>query len=102
MPNTLPNCPHADVRHLPAGNLYSGSESIITTINSEDQGYAYKALRSHLQSYDHSQGYRGPEAKVDISDPKTREQNISNALQEALIATDMPGGRRLRSLADGS
>ena len=69
---------------------YTRGLNVYTTINSEDQGYAYKALRSHLQSYDHSQGYRGPEAKVDISDPKTREQNISNALQEALIATDMP------------
>lgn len=69
---------------------YSRGLNVYTTINSEDQGYAYKALRSHVQSYDRSQGYRGPEAKVDISDPHTRDQNIKNALQEALIATDMP------------
>ncbi len=69
---------------------YTRGLNVYTTINSEDQGYAYRALRSHLQQYDRSQGYRGPEAKVDISNPQTREQNIKNALQEALIATDMP------------
>ena len=46
---------------------YTRGLNVYTTINSEDQGYAYKALRSHLQSYDHSQGYRGPEAKKSIS-----------------------------------
>ena len=42
---------------------YTRGLNVYTTINSEDQGYAYKALRSHLQSYDHSQGYRGPDQK---------------------------------------
>ena len=69
---------------------YTRGLNVYTTINSEDQNFAYRAVRSHVQAYDRSQGYRGPEAVVDISNPATREQNIKNALQEALIATDMP------------
>lgn len=69
---------------------YTRGLNVYTTINSEDQNYAYQSLRSHVQSYDRSQGYRGPENKVDLSDPATAQQNINNALQEALIASDMP------------
>ncbi len=69
---------------------YTRGLNVYTTINSEDQGYAYKAVRTHVQSYDRSQGFRGPETVVDISNPKTRNQNIQNAIQEALTATDMP------------
>lgn len=31
---------------------YTRGLNVYTTINSEDQGYAYRALRSHLQQYD--------------------------------------------------
>lgn len=81
---------------------YTRGLNVYTTINSEDQGYAYKALRSHLQSYDHSQGYRGPEAKVDISDPQdTRTKHFQRA-SGSFDCHRYAGGCRLRSLADGS
>lgn len=69
---------------------YTRGLNVYTTINSEDQNYAYRSLRSHVQSYDRSRGYRGPEDQVDLSDPTTEQQNIRNALREALIASDMP------------
>ncbi len=71
---------------------YTRGLNVYTTITSEDQGYAYQALRSNIQRYDRANGYRGPEAKVDISNPKTKEENIKNALQEALVASDMQVG----------
>ncbi|MCD8339906.1 MAG: PBP1A family penicillin-binding protein [Burkholderiales bacterium] len=69
---------------------YTRGLNVYTTINSTDQNYAYQSLRSNVQKYDRGQGYRGPEANIDISDPKTRKDNIKNALQEALYASDMP------------
>ena len=45
---------------------YTRGLNVYTTINSEDQNYAYQSLRSHVQAYDRSRGYRGPEDKVDI------------------------------------
>ena len=69
---------------------YTRGLNVYTTINSEDQNYAYQSLRSHVQAYDRSRGYRGPEDKVDLSNPATAQQNINNALQEALVAADMP------------
>lgn len=80
---------------------YTRGLNVYTTINSEDQGYAYRALRSHLQQYDRSQGYRGPEAKVDISNPQTREQNIKTPCRKHLIATDMPADGRALRFSDG-
>jgi penicillin-binding protein 1A len=71
---------------------YSRGLNVYTTIVSDDQRYAYQALRSQIQTYDRNQGYRGPEASCDISNPKTADQNIKNALNEALEATDMPAG----------
>ncbi len=69
---------------------YTRGLNVYTTINSEDQNYAYQALRSHIQKYDRSQGYRGPEDNIDISNAATAQQNIKNALDEALVASDMP------------
>ncbi len=69
---------------------YTRGLNVYTTINSEDQNYAYQSLRSHVQAYDRSRGYRGPEDKGDLSNPATAQQNINNALQEALVAADMP------------
>ncbi len=69
---------------------YTRGLNVYTTINSEDQNYAYQSLRSHVQAYDRSRGYRGPEDKVDLSNAATAQQNINNALQEALVAADMP------------
>lgn len=69
---------------------YSRGLNVYTTINSEDQAYAYRTLRTHVQRYDRKQGYRGPEAQIDISNPDTRDAVIKEALDEALVATDMP------------
>ncbi len=71
---------------------YTRGLNVYTTIDSKDQGFAYQSVRNHVQKFDRSRGYRGPEAFVDISDPATREQNIKNALDDAIVATDMPAG----------
>lgn len=76
---------------------YTRGLNVYTTIDSSDQNFAYQAVRNQIQDYDKKQGYRGPEDQVDISDPKSRDQQIKNALHEALVASEMPAAVVLRS-----
>ena len=54
---------------------------IYTTIRKADQEAAYEAVRRGLVSYDRSQGYRGPEAFVELAANAT-EDDIEEALAE--------------------
>ena len=48
-------------------DIYTDGIRIITTLDSQRQQYAVKALRDGLHSYDERHGYRGPLKQVDIS-----------------------------------
>jgi penicillin-binding protein 1A len=60
---------------------YNQGLKVITTIRKADQDAAYAALRKTVMEYDRRQGYRGPEAFVDLKDI-TSEQD--EALDELL------------------
>ncbi len=49
-------------------DLYTAGIRIITTLDSERQSNAVKALRDGLHDYDERHGYRGPLDKLDISE----------------------------------
>lgn len=62
-------------------DVYTRGFRVYTTIRQADQEAAYSALRKALLEYDRRQGYRGPEAYVQLSqDPSDDE--IEDALAE--------------------
>lgn len=59
---------------------YSDGYRVITTIDSELQSDADRAVRNGLQSYDWRHGYRGPEANIGHSDRWTATLNSTPAI----------------------
>lgn len=60
-------------------DVYTRGFRVYTTINSKDQENAVEALRSGLLQYDQRQGYRGPEAYVELP-PKASEEQLDEVL----------------------
>ena len=60
---------------------YSKGFRVYTTIRKADQEAAYEAVRRGVLAYDRAQGYRGPEAFVELS-PKAGEEEYEDALSE--------------------
>jgi len=67
---------------------YTKGFRVYTTIRQVDQEVAYAAARRGLMNYDRSQGYRGPEAFVELAAGAT-EDDYDEALAEHLDADDL-------------
>jgi penicillin-binding protein 1A len=67
---------------------YSKGFRVYTTIRKADQEAAYQAVRRGLLSYDRSQGYRGPEAYVELA-PDAAEDDFDEALAEHADVDDL-------------
>src|SRR5881394_1342779 len=60
---------------------YTKGFRVYTTIRKADQETAYEAVRRGLMAYDRSQGYRGPEAFVELA-ANASEDDIEEALAD--------------------
>ena len=67
---------------------YSKGFRVYTTVRKADQEAAYEAVRRGLLSYDRSQGYRGPEAFVELA-ANAAEDDIEEALAEHSDVDDL-------------
>jgi penicillin-binding protein 1A len=67
---------------------YTKGFRVYTTIRKIDQEAAYEAVRRGLLNYDRSQGYRGPEAFVELA-PNAGEDDFDDALAEHADADDL-------------
>jgi penicillin-binding protein 1A len=64
---------------------YTRGINVYTTLVSSEQQAAYDGLRTQVLDYDRRYGYRGPEAFLQlVDDPAKREQQIEDALVEAI------------------
>ena len=62
---------------------YTRGLNVYTTVQSNEQMAAYKALRQGIMDFERRQIYRGPEKFVDLpSDPKKMEDAIDDALED--------------------
>lgn len=62
---------------------YTRGLNVFTTVKSNEQEAAYKALRKGIMDYEKRQIYRGPERFVDLpNDPKELEDALDDALAE--------------------
>jgi penicillin-binding protein 1A len=61
--------------------VYAKGFRVYTTIRKADQEAAYEAVRRGLLDYDRRQGYRGPEAFVQLS-PQAADEELEDALAE--------------------
>ena len=62
---------------------YTRGLNVFTTLKSDDQVSAYKALRKGIMDFERRQIYRGPEKFIDIpTNPKLAEDAIDDALTE--------------------
>ena len=71
-----------------AGDAYTKGFRVYTTIRKADQEAAYEAVRRGLTSYDRSQGYRGPEAFVQLA-ANSAEDDHEEALAEYSDVDDL-------------
>ena len=70
--------------------IYSRGLNVYTTLVSSEQQAAYADVRAQVIEYDHRHGYRGPENLIELDpDPKAREQQIDDALLEAIDSPDL-------------
>lgn len=67
---------------------YTKGFRVYTTIRKADQEAAYEAVRRGLLAYDRSQGYRGPEAFVELA-ANASEDDIEDALADHPDADDL-------------
>ncbi|HTP60994.1 MAG TPA: penicillin-binding protein 1A [Burkholderiales bacterium] len=67
---------------------YTKGFRVYTTIRKADQEAAYDAVRRGLIAYDRSQGYRGPEAFVDLA-ANASEDDIEEALSDYADVDDL-------------
>jgi penicillin-binding protein 1A len=64
-------------------DVYTRGLNVITTVRSEGQNVAYRALRKGIMDFERRQIYRGPERFVDLpANPKELEDAIDDALVE--------------------
>jgi penicillin-binding protein 1A len=69
---------------------YTRGLNVYTTLVSNEQQAAYNALRVQVLEYDRRYGYRGPESFIELEDdPHAREQQIEDALLEAIDSPDL-------------
>ena len=69
---------------------YTRGLNVYTTLVGAEQQAAQNALRAQVLQYDRRYGYRGPEAFVELDrDPRAREQQIEDALLEAIDSPDL-------------
>lgn len=69
---------------------YTRGLNVHTTLVSAEQQRAYAALRAQVLDYDRRQGYRGPEAFIELpADPARRDQRIEDALIEAIDSPNL-------------
>ena len=69
---------------------YTRGLNVHTTLISHEQQAAYNALRQQVLDYDRRNGYRGPEAFIELrGDPVQREQAIEDALAEAIDSPNL-------------
>lgn len=62
---------------------YTRGLNVYTTIQSQEQAAAYRALRQGLMDFERRQIYRGPEKFIDLpSDPKKLDDAIDDALDD--------------------
>ncbi|MEM1228954.1 MAG: PBP1A family penicillin-binding protein [Pseudomonadota bacterium] len=70
-------------------DLYTGGYSVYTTIRSDKQVAATRALRDGLEAYDRKHGYRGPEAQLgddsETYEAQLRKTPIYGELQPAIV-----------------
>ena len=69
-------------------DTYTKGFRVYTTIRKADQQAAYEAVRRGLLSYDRSQGYRGPEAFVELA-TNAAEDDYDEALADHHDADDL-------------
>jgi penicillin-binding protein 1A len=63
-------------------DAYTSGLDVVTTINAEEQEWAYKALRHGLMTFEARKAYRGPESTVNLpNDPREQADAIDNALE---------------------
>jgi penicillin-binding protein 1A len=67
---------------------YTKGFRVYTTIRKADQEAAYEAVRRGLLSYDRSQGYRGPEAFVELA-ANAAEDDYEEALSDSADVDDL-------------
>jgi penicillin-binding protein 1A len=69
-------------------DAYTKGFRVYTTIHKADQEAAYQAVRRGVLSYDRSQGYRGPEAFVELA-ANAAEDDYEEALSEYADVDDL-------------
>jgi len=69
-------------------DAYTKGFRVYTTVRKADQEAAYEAVRRGLLNYDRSQGYRGPEAFVELA-PGANEEDIEEALSDYADVGDL-------------
>ncbi len=67
--------------------LYEGGLSVRTSLDTDYQRVAQKALRDGLQAYDRTRGYRGPVSTIDLSKPGT---SWEKSLEDIKPLSDVP------------
>lgn len=88
---------------------YTRGLNVYTTLVSPEQQAAYQAVRAQVLEYDRRQGYRGPEAFIDLRvEPARREQLIEDALAEAIDSPNLlpavvleAGPKRVQAVLQG-
>ena len=79
---------------------YTKGFRVYTTVRKADQEAAYEAVRRGLLSYDRSQGYRGPEAFVELRGRRQRRRHRGSA-RRAPGCRRPEGGDGARSEREG-
>jgi penicillin-binding protein 1A len=68
---------------------YSSGLNVYTTIRAKDQRAANDAVRKSVIDYDRKQGYRGPEAYIEMSSNRqVLEERVEEAIAQAGDADD--------------
>jgi penicillin-binding protein 1A len=70
---------------------YAGGFHVYTTINTNDQQAAVKALRNGLLEYDHRHGYRGPAGHVTVRGEPDKE-HLDDVLKDYRVVGDLLPG----------
>jgi penicillin-binding protein 1A len=70
---------------------YAGGFHVYTTINTNDQQAAVKALRDGLLEYEHRHGYRGPAGHVTVSGEPDKE-HLDDVLKDYRVVGDLLPG----------
>lgn len=72
-------------------DAYTGGYRVYTTFNADMQTAANRAVDAALRDYDERHGYRGPEARLELSDESTPEEWIEHLAGYGPIKDRLPG-----------